>query len=400
VTITDEEWSATLNPHAARPGPRFPICPVCHVAGEDFKLTCSCAPAGQTESGDALSHLDRLVHQKLTDLRIAERARELLAEERHARTWSPPDVYGTLADELALPRPEVSWRFKGMLGAGHNALLVATRKSGKTTMVNHAVRCLADGEPFLDRFDTTPVDGGIAVFNYEVGAEQYRDWMRDVGVVNADKVHMLHLRGKRLPIADPRVRAWVVSWLRERDIKVWVVDPFSRAAIGSVDDGNAEMKVGTFLDHLDVIKAEAGVDELIMPAHTPKAKAESGEESASGSQRLEGWPDALWYLTKDEAGVRFLRAEGRDVDVAEEQLTFNSATRGLSLGGWDRRTVAANRDSDAVLEFVTSSPGCTQNAIGTEFGWGPARTAKAVKSAKLRVEPGPGKSHLHYPPAP
>jgi hypothetical protein len=337
------------------------------------------------------------LQRKLRELRATEEAREILAQERHARTWSPPRSYGTLTDELAIPAPEVTWRFKGMLGAGHNALLVATRKAGKTTLVNHAVRCLADGEPFLGRFDTTVVDGGIAVFNYEVGAEQYRDWLRDVGIYRTDKVHLLHLRGKRLPIGDPLVRAWVTQWLRDRGIKVWIVDPFSRAAIGTVADGNAEMQVGTFLDHLDVIKAEAGVEELIMPAHTPKAKAEAGEESASGSQRLEGWPDALWYVAKDDEGMRFLRAEGRDVDVAEEQLTFNQSTRGLLLGGWDRRTTAANRDAENVRGYIERNPGCTQNAIQAEMGWGPARTNKAVLAANVRREPGPGRSVLHYP---
>jgi hypothetical protein len=336
------------------------------------------------------------LQRKLRELRVTAEAREILDLERHARTWSPPDCFGSLTQELSIPAPEATWRFKGILGAGHNALLIATRKVGKTTLVNHAVRCLADGEAFLGRFDTTPVDGGIAVFNYEVGAEQYRDWMRDVGIENTDRVHMLHLRGKRLHLSNPRVRAWVVEWLKERDIKVWIPDPYSRAAVGSVDNGNDEMKVATFLDHLDVIKAEAGVQELIMPAHTPKAKTEAGEESASGSQRLEGWPDVLWYLVKDDAGLRFLRAEGRDVDIAEEQLTYEQGARRLALGGWDRRTAAVNRDAEQVRDFIKANSGCTQNAIQTEMGWGPARTGKAVKAARVRREPGSGRSFLHY----
>jgi hypothetical protein len=336
------------------------------------------------------------VQRKLRDLRAMDVAREILAEEKHAQSWKPPESFGTLADELAIPAPEVSWRFKGMLGAGHNALLIATRKAGKTTLVNHATKCLADGDPLLGRFDTTPVDGGIAVFNYEVGDAQYREWMRDVRIENTDKIHMLHLRGKRLPIGDPRVREWIVQWLTTRGIKVWILDPYSRAAIGTVDNGNDEMKVGAFLDHLDVIKAEAGVQELIIPAHTPKAKVESGGESASGSQRLEGWPDALWYLSKDDEGTRFLRAEGRDIDVGEEQLQFEADSRSLSLGGWDRRTTAANRDADQVRDYVSVNPGATQNQIQGHLGWGVARTSKAINAAHLRKEGGPRNSTLHY----
>ncbi|MEV6306469.1 AAA family ATPase [Actinoplanes sp. NPDC051861] len=366
------------------------------AAGHDLNAFEAYEPPVDDVVDEPPSRLERMTEQKLLELRAVEQAREILDQERHARSWSPPASYGTLTEELAIPAPEVSYRFKGILGAGHNALLIATRKAGKTTLINHAVRCLADGEQFLGRFDTTPVDGTIAVFNYEVGAEQYRDWMRDVRIENSDKVHMLHLRGKRLPLIDPRVRAWVTQWLRERQVKVWIVDPFSRAAVGSVLDGNAEFQVGTFLDNLDVIKAEAGVEELIMPAHTPKARVDSGEESASGSQRLEGWPDALWYVTKDDAGLRYMRAEGRDVDVAEEQLTYDQNTRGLVLGGWDRRTAAANRDAEHVRAYVEANAGCTQNAIGSEMGWGPTRTSKAVSAAKLRREPGPGRSTLHF----
>jgi len=353
---------------------------------------------GRPSAAPDREHADHqaLVRDRLRYRRADDEARELFANEQHAKSWSPPEEFGSLADELAIPEPEVSFRFKGMLGAGHNALLVATRKAGKTTMVNHALRCLADGEPFLGRFETTPVDGRIAVFNYEVGAEQYRKWLRDVGIRNTEKVSLLHLRGKRLPIGDPRVREWIVKWLRARDIKVWVLDPYPRAAVGTVADGNAEMQVGTFLDHLDVIKAESGVEELIMPAHTPKAKVESGDESASGSQRLEGWPDTLWYLTKDEADCRFLRAEGRDVDVAEELLTYEKANRSLRLGGWDRKTVAKNRDVEMLREFVRDNPGCTQNAIETACGWGPSRTKRTADVSGVRKEPGPSRSVLHY----
>lgn len=390
------------------PGAACGECEFCDTLGvcdhgkrlNDYGQGIGCGScASQIEGWDTNSSGDehfKAVYSRLAYLRADAEARELHAQEQHAKTWVPPEMFGTLTDELDIPAPEVTYRFKGILGAGHNALLIATRKAGKTTLVNHAVRCLADGDRFLGRFDTIPVDGGIAVFNYEVGAEQYREWMREVGIVNTDKVHMLHLRGMRLPISDPRVRAWTTAWLRERGIKAWIVDPYSRAAIGSVENGNDEMQVSKFLDSLDIIKADAGVDELIMPAHTPKGKFESGDESASGSQRLEGWPDALWYLTKDEEGLRFLRAEGRDINVGEEQVTFDPSSRGLKLGGWDRKTVARNRDGDTLRAFVADHPGCTQNDLETGLGWGRPKVKKALDAAGLRREPGPNRSTLHF----
>jgi hypothetical protein len=97
---------------------------------------------------------------------------------------------------------------------------------------------------------------------------------------------------------------------------------------------------------IDEIKAEARVSETIMPAHTPKAKTEPGAETARGASRLEDWADSLIYVTRDLiAGSRFIRAEGRDVELDETALSFDHATRGLSvdLFGHNREQVRRQR---------------------------------------------------------
>lgn len=332
-------------------------------------------------------------------LRVLAAAREQLANEEHAKHWKPPASFGSLTEELSRPDEAAEWRIKGLLGVGHNAIVVAKRKAGKTTLIGNLVRSLVDCESFLGRFDVTPGTGAVAIFNYEVDERQYRRWLRETGIINTDQVHVLHLRGSTLPLSDDRVRAWVVKWLKDRQISTWIPDPYSRAYIGSVVNGNADPEVGKFLDTLDVIKAEAGVSELVMPVHSSKAKVESGDESAIGSQRLEGWPDSMWYLTKDyETGLRFLRAEGRDIDVDEEQLTYDLATRSLKLGGWDRATTIKHLDADHVVEFVRENPGCTQNTIGAKFGWGATKAKQIIAATanRIRTEPGPNKSVLHY----
>jgi hypothetical protein len=341
------------------------------------------------------SELDREVAR----LHLRADARDRFTSERHARSWTAPHEHGSLTQEMALPDDATPWRLQGLLGVGHNAVLVAGRKVGKTTMVNNLIRSYVDGEPFLGRFPVVPAEAGIAVFNYEVDERQYRRWMREVGVVNSDRVFVLHLRGRSLPLRDAQVRAWVVRWLRDRRIGLWLLDPYSRAYVGSLDNGNDEAQVSTFLDVLDVVKYEAGVGELVLPAHTPKGLVESGQESAIGSQRLEAWPDSMWYLTRDfDSGVRFLRAEGRDVDVAEEQLTYDESTRRLTLGGWDRTQFVRIADAEAVLEFVRGQPGCSQNDIQNGLGWGVTRTRKAVQHTgpAIHREIGKGRMVCHY----
>lgn len=337
--------------------------------------------------------------REVARLHLQAEAREIFAAERHAQGWAPPPDHGSLSAEVQLPDEDTSWRFQGLLGVGHNAVLVAGRKVGKTSIVNNLIRSYVDGEPFLNRFTTTGTDAGIAMFNYEVDERQYRRWIREVGIVNTDRVFMLHLRGRTLPLRDPQVRAWVVRWLRERHVGLWLLDPYSRAYIGSLDNGNDEAQVGTFLDTLDIIKQDAGVAELVMPVHTPKARVEAGDETAIGSQRLEGWPDSMWYLTRDfESGLRFMRAEGRDVDVPEEQLSFDQASRRLVLGGWDRASLRKQTDSTTVVEAVRTNQGCSQNDLMAALQWGSQRVKKAIQAAggRIRTAPGKGGANHHY----
>lgn len=348
------------------------------------------APAGDETAGADPDRPSLEVMAELGKLRVRAQAREMHDAERHAAGWKAPEDFGSLKNELTLPDEAPRFRVAGLLGQGHNAVLVAGRKAGKTTTVNELVRSLVDDEPFLGRFEVTPAVGDVAIFNYEVESAQYRRWLREVGIVNTGRVHVLHLRGKALPVADARVRAWVTDWLREREIETWIVDPYSRAYVGSVDNGNDEAKVGTFLDHLDRIKAEAGVAQLVMPVHSPKAKAEAGEESAIGSQRLEAWPDALWYLTRDlESGSRFLRAEGRDIDHPEEKLAFDESSRRLSIGGHDRATEKRRGDQSAVEAFVRANPGCGFNDIAGGLEWGKERAQKAVKGCAKSIRKDP-----------
>jgi hypothetical protein len=352
---------------------------------------------------EEVEHWGARVDRKVLDLQLLDEAKDKYAGLKHARTWTPPVSYGSLTDELAMPDDEPRWRFHGMLGVGHNALVVAGRKTGKTTLVGNVVRAYADGKPFLGRFDVTQPDpgasGNVAIFNYEVDERQYRRWLRDVDVVNTDRVHVLHLRGRTLPLKNERVQAWVARWLAERQIGLWIVDPYSRAYVGSVDNGNDEAQVGAFLDTLDVIKVQAGVSELVMPVHTPKARAEAGEETAIGSQRLEGWPDAMWYMTRDlETGGRFLRAEGRDVLLPEEQLVYHEGDRELILsGGGNRADAKRNADMLALLAHIDRNPGCTSSDICRALKWGNDRLkdARAAAAESVRTQK-VGTSLAHY----
>jgi hypothetical protein len=341
----------------------------------------------------------RAVENAVRDLRVKEEAGRAFAAELAARNFRIPPSRFTLTEELLEPDQPTTYAVEELLPTGGNALLAAQFKAGKTTLVTNLLKAYADGEPFLGRFGVNPGPGRIAIFNYELSPDQYRRWLREAGIVNTDRIAVLHLRGYRLPITAPSVEDFIVGWLKERECSVWIADPFARAATGTDENSNTE--VGVWLDTFDVIKERAGVSEGVLPTHTGRAEQEHGQERARGATRLDDWADVRWLLTKDENDNRFFRATGRDVSVPEELLTFDADSRSLRIGGGDRRWVKG-RDAEArVFAWVRDHPGEKTRDIQSRAGGNKPENEAALKSLTsghspaIRIEKD-GQSHRHY----
>lgn len=314
---------------------------------------------GVIETGD---RAEVLRNYEIETQRARREAKRFLDEEDHLRTFRAPTITRDLATELQQPDEETAWQVFEVIPQGANVLLTAAYKSGKTTMVNNLVKSLADGNPFLNKYGIEPHNGRIVVFNYEVDQRQYRQWVRDVNIANLDKVTLVHLRGMRMPLTTKRIEDYVVDLLADLNCHTWIVDPFARAFTGSGEE-NSNSDVGIFLDTLDVIKERAGVNNLIMPAHTGRNQ-ESGIDRARGATRLDDWADVRWILTKNEQGDRFFSADGRDVSVAEHILTFDPETRHLAV---DRQISKGNQTREAmiqeIIDVVTKHPGISATEL-------------------------------------
>jgi hypothetical protein len=343
---------------------------------------------------------DEMIALEVRNQRIRRDARRILDAEDIVKTFREPPFFTSLTVELQQPDEPVAYAIDKILPVGGNALLTAQFKTGKTTFVNALTRSLADGEPFLGRFTVPPTMGRVALFNYEVDAGQYRRWLRDVGIRGTDSVVVLNLRGYRMPVTVPHVEDWIVKWLAERDVTTWIVDPFARAFTGSGTSENDNTEVGRFLDTLDVIKARAGVSELILPTHTGRAEFEQGEERSRGATRLEDWCDVRWILTKDADQTRFFSATGRDVELDEEKLTYDEATRGYVIGGGDRKWEKRRIIEGQVIAAVDAMPGINTSQLRDSVG-GNAGALTAILSGMVSrrdlVVAESGRSKLYYP---
>jgi transcription termination factor Rho len=90
---------------------------------------------------------------------------------------SLPDIL-TLKERLALPLVETAWRIADLQAAGHRVLLAAQFKAGKTTFVVNVIRSVVDGDPFLNRYVVSPIEGTVALFDFEMSGRQLDDWYR------------------------------------------------------------------------------------------------------------------------------------------------------------------------------------------------------------------------------
>ncbi len=353
---------------------------------------------------DAPTAHELLVAAEVRALRIKAEARDQLAAERAGSP--PPFDAGTLAEVLGRP-PEPAHRVEGLIPADAGTLIVAQRKTGKTTWLLNLARGLLSGGEFLGRFPVVPVTGTVALLNYEVSAAQLARWAHEVGVPQ-DRLVLVNLRGRRNPLGNAADREALATLLRSHDVESVICDPFGRAFTGTSQNDSGE--VGGFLASLDRwARTDVGAKDVVLAAH-----AGWDGERTRGASALEDWADSIITLVRDKEDDqgRFLRAEGRDVLVDEDRLDFDPSTRTLSLSGAGSRKKAAKTRSvdDLVPEVVlavSAAPGISGNKLaaalrlrGASFQKGDELKAvtQAVVAGQLRMVEGPRMAKLYHPP--
>ena len=311
-------------------------------------------------SGD-LRYEDDLAFAMRVDIRKAQLLVEHEAKRKFAEETQilPPRIPNSLdLQELldADDEPE-DYLIDGLLERVSTATIVASAKTGKTTFIYNLIRSLVDRQPFLGAFQTHGLNGKVGFVNFELSDSQAKRWFRDVPIVNKrGAVRIWNLRGKTNPFSNPYRRQEFIDEVKEQNIEVMILDPFSSAARGHNSLDNDDVK--DFLLDLEEFKEEAGVKCLIIAVH-----AGHNSERARGASTLADHPDAIMTLERSATGIRTFKAHGRDVDVEKGTLLFDPATRLLS---YSKGTLVEARVAgleEKVLAFVMANPGCSAGDI-------------------------------------
>src|SRR5262249_17761281 len=115
-------------------------------------------------------------------------------------------------------------------------------------------------------------------------------------------------------------------------------------------------EAGRWLVGFDALLRDAGIPEACVVHHM----GHNGERSR-GDSRLRDWPDVEWRLLRqdadDDASARYIAAYGRDVDVPEQQLSYDRTTRRLTIAGGSRRHVRTEGALQAVIDVISTTAG-------------------------------------------
>lgn len=350
---------------------------------------------------------ERAVRMEASKLKLRDDAKEMLAA--HKAGQAPPLGGINLADFLAQPDDPIAYRIDELWPLGGRVLLAAAAKAGKTTMILNLLKCLADGGDFLGTYATQAVDRRIVYLNMEVGANQMRRWMRRVDIVNHDRIVVENLRGRTsaLTLATEKGRKRVSAWLADLGAEIVILDPLAPllGALGLEEKENSH--VATFFSWWSETLYDAEVTDDYIAHHAGWEGTRS-----RGASRLVDEPDAIWTIGRDKATdddgddiygtnePRFLRAEGRDVELGESKLQFDGVTGLLTITEGNRKTSRAeakmSKAQARVLSAIASGHR-TKRAIikagGSERD-NEAALAELVAKGKLWVDKVAG-AHLY-----
>jgi len=343
-------------------------------------------------------HHEQAVEKEAERMRVRNEARDLVNREMMLTLPLEPGM--SFLELEAATEAEDTFRVAELLPSNGRVLLAAVRKTGKTTLGVNLVRSLVDGAQFLGEYDVVPVVGKAGIVDLEMAPRKLFGWYKDAGIKNLDKIWFMPMRGKAgtFNILDEGRRLEISEILRDNDVEVLLVDPIRplTASLGLDENSNADM--GRFLDSMDALMSLGKLREMILVHH-------AGHEGSRprGASTFGDWPDAIWYYSQDADGTRFMRAEGRDVDMPSRMINYDPNTRRISAGDVAVPIVKRGRDDETddqtLLAFIAANPDSSLRTIIAGVDMSRERVEARIKYLEdfdfVRWTPGAKGAHLY-----
>jgi hypothetical protein len=161
--------------------------------------------------------------------------------------------------------------------------------------------------------------------------------VRRADIRNLDRLLIKNLRGRLFPFWQPDFAAYLAEYCKRKSVHLVIIDTQAAAMRGFVKNENDNMEVSRWHGTVDDFLYMGEVPNCLITHHMGYGSSEHGR----GASSMGGWPEVLWFMTKDEVFVgkpgesapRSFRSEGRDSTLDAVELVFNSVTGLYSYEG-------------------------------------------------------------------
>jgi len=267
--------------------------------------------------------------------------------------WTPPPRPTSLADQLNEETPKIDYIFDGMWSG--NLQLNAQKKAGKTTLMMNGARSLVTQTPFLSRFTpNVEADCRVAFLNMELSKAQFNQWFKDMDLPADAASRIVPYHGRQygsLDFSNPAILDWLVSWFRDEAISIAFLDPLSAfydaGRWGSGDPNASFLRWWAIFEQLVL---EAKLRGAWIGHHS--GLSEDAANRGRGASAMMDKPDMSMTLRYEPGGdgnytdapsdtKRFVSVFGRDVNLEEFEIDYDSLTRVYHATGGGSRIAQA-----------------------------------------------------------
>lgn len=217
----------------------------------------------------------------------------------------------------------------GILREGNKMIITGESKAGKTCLSQNLAVCIAEGRPWLNKFQCE--EGKVLYMNLEVEAASLFNRFRLIYAANGWKptekcqnIIPWNLRGHAIPLdklADKVIR----RCRNTGPYKAIILDPLYKVQQGDENSAEAIIK---FTNALDKICHETGA-AIIYDHHHPKGSTGDRKviDRGSGSGVFSRDADAICDISFLEPGKQLLEVIGKQIENGEKPMQISFVLR-------------------------------------------------------------------------
>jgi 5S rRNA maturation endonuclease (ribonuclease M5)/archaellum biogenesis ATPase FlaH len=268
--------------------------------------------------------------------------------------------------------PPEQWLIDKILPATGITMFVGESGVGKSFIALEVVRAIIEQDIFLDHFEIKD-KGAVLIIDKENGLRRLQKRMKDMGVPASDDVYLLKypdnftLEGDREGYSE--FLQSIARFIKEKQIKVIVLDSFVDVVVGSENDSGDTSKVFNALRSISMDVCWVILHHDAKP--TPHAQKTAGQKTR-GSSNIIAQVDNQFYIEKPRNSLKTINIEqGKSRDnepVAKFAIEFVSDGLGNMCGfkyiGEVKQAVKMIEEAqEFVFQYLTEHPYVTKDDI-------------------------------------